>query len=416
LQNNKIFSLKTEFFIANRITSKNKANFSRPIIRIAMLSIALGVAVMIVSVAIVTGFQKEIRNKVIGFGGHISITGFNDNISMESTPLSINQPFYPSITNQKGITHIQVFATKAGIIKTDEDIQGVVLKGIGPDYNWTFFKDKIIKGKPFLISDTGKTNDIILSEYLASQLKLDTGMHLLMYFINEGQTQPSLRKFNICGIYNTGLEEFDKMYVLGDIKHIQRLNNWDSSQVGGFEIIIEDFSKLEEITEQVYTSIDYNLTCANIREQYPQIFDWLEFQDVNVTIIIIMMVLVAAINMVSALLILIIEKTSLIGILKALGMRNWGVRKVFIANAFYLILRGLFWGNIIALIFCLIQMHFGIIKLDPASYYVREVPINLDVLNILLINFGTIVVCLLVLIIPTYVVTRISPVKAIRFS
>ncbi|HNW70842.1 MAG TPA: ABC transporter permease [Bacteroidales bacterium] len=408
--------MKLEFFIAKRIIAKNKANFSRPIVRIAVLSIALGVAVMIVSVAIVTGFQKEIRNKVIGFGGHIVISNYDENVSMESSPVSINQKFYPSLSQEEGIDHIQVYATKAGIIKTDEEIQGVVLKGVGSDFDWSFFNDKIIKGKSFTVSDTGKTNDILVSEYVASQLKLDTGQSLLMYFINKEQVQPSVRKFRISGIYNTGLEEFDKIYVIGDIHHIQRLNNWDSTQVGGFEVMIKNFKDLDKITESVYNQIDYNLNCTNVKQQYPQIFDWLDFQDVNVTIIIVMMVIVAAINMISALLILIIEKTTLIGVLKALGMRNWSIRKIFLYNASYLIIRGLIWGNIIALVFCFVQKFFGIIKLDPASYYVREVPINLDVLNMLLINFGTIAVCVFVLVIPTYVVTRISPVRAIRFS
>ncbi|MEI6124307.1 MAG: FtsX-like permease family protein [Bacteroidota bacterium] len=408
--------MNLEFFIAKHIISKNKTNFSRPIIRIAVLSIALGIAVMILSVGIVTGFQTEIRNKVIGFGAHIQISNYNDNNSMECTPVSMNQWFYPSIQNQKGIRHIQVFATKAGIVKTDEDIQGVVLKGVGRDYDWSFFEDRIVKGRKFAVSDSAKTNDILISAFLARQLKLDTGQNLLMYFINQNAVQPSVRKFRICGIYDTGLEEFDKMYVLGDIRHIQRLNNWDATQVGGFEILINDFNDLEQITESVYKQIDYNLNCSSIRQQYPQIFDWLGFQDVNVTIILVMMVIVAAINMISALLILIIEKTKLIGVLKALGMNNWGVRKIFLMNAAYLIVRGMLWGNLIAIVLALIQMKFGLIRLDASSYYVSQVPINLNVIHILLINAGTIVVCLLVLVVPTYVVTKISPVKAIRFS
>ncbi len=408
--------MKTEFFIAKSIISKNKANFSRPIIRIAVLSIALGVAVMIMAVFIVTGFQTEIRNKVIGFGAHIQISNYNDNNSMESSPISIRQPFYPSFNQRPGIKHIQVFATKAGIIKTDEDIEGIVMKGVGSDYDWSFFNDKLVKGKTFKVSDTGKTNDVLISQAIANKLKLDTGQSLVIYFINAGQTMPSVRKFNISGIYNTGLEEFDRMYVLADIHHIQKLNNWDSTQVGGFEITINHFDELDDITTQIYNEIDYNLNCANIKQQNPQIFDWLAFQDVNVTVILIMMVIVAAINMISALLILIIEKTTLIGILKALGMNNWGVRKVFLINATYLIVRGLFWGNVIAIALSLLQMKFGIIKLDPESYYVREVPINFDWFNLLLINLGTFGICVLVLIIPTYVVTRISPIKAIRFN
>jgi lipoprotein-releasing system permease protein len=381
-----------------------------------VLSIALGVAVMIMAVFIVTGFQTEIRNKVIGFGAHIQVSNYNDNNSMESTPVSIKQPFYPSFKNIKGIKHVQVYATKAGIIKTDEDIEGIVMKGVGSDYDWSFFKDKMVKGKGFTVSDMGSTNDVMISEAIAAKLKLDTGQNLVIYFINAGQTVPNVRKFRISGIYNTGLEEFDRMYVLGDIHHIQKLNNWDSTQVGGFEITIHNFKDLDDITTRIYNEIDYNLNCSNIKQQYPQIFDWLAFQDVNVSIILIMMVIVAAINMISALLILIIEKTTLIGILKALGMNNWSVRKVFLINATYLIVRGLFWGNVIAMALSYIQMKFGIIKLDPDSYYVREVPINFDWMNLLLINLGTFGVCVLVLIIPTYVVTRISPIRAIRFN
>ncbi len=408
--------MKLEFFIAKSIISKNKANFSRPIIRIAIVSIALGVAVMILSIFIVTGFQTEIRNKVIGFGAHIQITNYNDNQSMESSPVSIKQPFYPSYNNKPGIKHIQVFATKAGIIKTDKDIEGIVLKGVGSDYDWTFFNDKMVKGKGFKVSDTGKINDVLVSLTLANKLRLDTGQSLVIYFINAGQTVPSVRKFKISGIYNTGLEEFDRMYVFSDIHHIQKLNNWDSTQVGGFEIAINNFKDLDNITTSIYNDIDYNLNCTNITQQNPQIFDWLAFQDINVRVIIIMMIIVAAINMISALLILIIEKTTLIGILKALGMNNWSVRKVFLINAAYLILRGLLWGNVIAIGLSLIQLKFGILKLDPDSYYVREVPINFDWTNLLLINLGTFGVCVLVLIIPTYVVTRISPIRAIRFN
>jgi lipoprotein-releasing system permease protein len=408
--------LNTEFFIARHILSGRKDSFSRPIVRIAVLSIALSICMMIISVAIVTGFQKEIREKVIGFGSHIQISNFDANNSYESSPVSINQPFYPSLEDEPGVRHIQVFAIKAGIIKTREDIEGVVLKGVGSDFDWSFFQDKIVEGKPFTVTDTGRTNDVIISRFMASRLKLKVTNDLIMYFINEGQTQPSVRKFNICGIYDTGLEEFDKTFVLGDIHHIQKLNKWDSTKVGGFEVLINDFDKLDEVTEMVYHNIGYDLNARSIREIYPQIFDWLGFQDVNVAIIIIMMVFVAIINMISTLLIIIIEKTSMIGILKSLGTTNWSVRKIFLYNAAYLVGNGLLWGNLVALILCIIQMKFGLMKLDPSSYYVNTVPINLSGLNFLWINGGTLVICLVVLVIPTYIITRISPVKAIRME
>ena len=404
------------FFIARRIVAGNRSSFARPVIRIAALSIALGVAVMIVAVAIVTGFQQEIRNKVSGFAAHIQISGFNGNNSLESTPVSVRQPFYPSLKDKPGIRHIQQFATKAGIVKTDDEILGVVLKGVGSDYDWSFFSDALVRGCLPEISDTGRTLQILISEHVASAMKFDTGSPVVMYFVNQGQVQPSVRKFKVAGIYNTGLEEFDKMYVLGDIAHIRRLNKWDSTQTGGFEVILEDFDDLDMQTENIYGEIGYELNCTSIRQEYPQIFDWLAFQDVNVSIIIIMMVIVAAINMISALLILIIEKTSLIGILKALGMKNWSIRKLFLYHAAYLMIRGLIWGNLIALILCLLQLRFGIVPLDPHTYYVDTVPVNLSLWHILLINGGTIMICILTLIVPTWVVTRISPVRAIRFS
>lgn len=384
--------------------------------RIAVISIALSVMVMIIAVAMVTGFQKEIREKVIGFGAHIQISNFDSNNSYESSPISIHQPFYPGLANEPGVRHIQVFATKAGIIKTTSEIEGVVLKGISSDFDWSFFKDRMVEGAPFKIPDTGRTNDVLISAIQAKRLNLKTGDDLIMYFINQGQTLPGVRKFRISGIYDTGLEEFDRIFVIGDIRHIQKLNKWDSTQVGGFEVFIDRFEDLDAVTERVYGNIPYDLNARSIREMYPQIFDWLNFQDVNVAIIIILMIFVSLINMISTLLIIIIEKTRLIGILKAMGSPNWSIRKIFLYNAAYLVGSGMFWGNLIALLLCFIQLKFGILTLDPANYYMKTVPINLDIIHLLMINGGTILICILVLIIPTIIITRISPVKAIRME
>ncbi len=371
---------------------------------------------MIIAVAMVTGFQREIREKVIGFGAHIQISNFDANNSYESTPVSMKQDFYPSLEHQDGIKHIQVFALKAGIIKTTSEIEGVVFKGVGSDFDWSFFQDKIVEGKPFTVKDTGKTNEVLISKVQASRLSLKTGDDLIMYFINQGQSQPGVRKFKISGIYDTGLEEFDKTFVLGDIHHIQRLNKWDSTQVGGFEIFINNFDDLDAVTQTVYQNIGYDLNARSVKELYPQIFDWLNFQDVNVAIIIILMIFVSVINMISTLLIIIIEKTNLIGILKSMGCSNWSIRKIFLYNATYLVGYGLILGNAFALLLCVLQLQFGFLTLDPVSYYVNKVPINLNVFHLLLINGGTILICLLVLIIPTYIITRISPVKAIRMD
>ncbi len=406
--------MNTELFIARRILSGNRDNFSRPIVRIAILSIALGLAVMLVSVAIVTGFQTQIRDKVIGFGSHIQITAFNSNVSYESNPIPKKQPFYPGLEKIKGIRHIQIYATKAGIIKTDEQIQGVVLKGIGSDYDWSFFKNKIVEGKPIAVRDTGKTDEVLISRNLANMLKLKLHDDLRMYFINQNQTRA--RKFVISGIYQTGLEEFDKMYVICDIAHIQKLNNWSTGEVAGFEVLINDFDDLKAMRETVKDNIGYDLKAESIRDMYPQIFDWLALQDTNVAIILTLMVLVSGIAMISTLLILILERTNMIGILKALGMRNSGIRKIFLYNSAYIIGKGLLWGNLAGITLCWLQLHFGIIKLPQESYYVSVVPINLYYLPILLINIGTLLVCMILLIVPSHIISRIQPVKAIRWD
>ncbi len=407
--------MNTEYFISKRLFSKDKANFSYPIIRVAIISIALSIAVMIVSVAIVTGFKKEIRDKVIGFNSHIQIGNYDLNSSYETKPVSKKQNFYPSLNTMPGIKHIQVFALKAGIIKTADQIEGVVLKGVGSDYNWDFFKERIVKGTIFKIkaNDSIKSDKIVISKYLSSKLKIKVGDDVVTYFI---QQPPRMRKFKVCGIYETGFEEFDKMYAFIDIAHIQKLNDWDKDQVGGFEVYIDNFNDLDKWGKYIYKNISYNLNSSTVKQLNPQIFDWLDLQDMNVVIILALMLLVATITMISTLLILIIEKTSVIGILKALGYKNGHIRKIFLYNAFHLLSKGLLWGNAIALLICIIQYKFHLLKLPQESYFMSFVPVNLDILNILYINLGTIIICLLILIIPSYIITRISPVRAIRFD
>lgn len=408
--------LNYELFLARGILSKDKSNFSRPVIRISVISIALGLAVMLLSTAIVTGFKSAISNKVTGFGSHIQIVNFDLNKSYETAPISINQPFYPSLSENDGIKHIQVFATKSGLIKTEDQIQGVVLKGIGTDYDWSFFEDKIVEGNILKIEKDKKTNGILISRKMSKKLKLKLDDEVRMYFIIENEIQPRGRKFTVEGIYETGLEEFDDIFVIGDLRHIRKLNKWDSDQVTGFEVFVDDFNKLDEMTGLVYNSIGYDLNAVSIKDLYPQIFDWLELQDMNVIIILILMIAVAGINMISTLLILILEKTNMIGILKALGTRNISIRKIFLYNAAYIIGKGLLWGNLLGISLAVIQQHFHIFTLSQESYYVAYVPINLNIYYILLLNLGTLIACLLFLLFPSYIITRISPVKAIRFS
>jgi lipoprotein-releasing system permease protein len=410
------------YFIAQRLIKgrREETSFSRPINVIAIIGIAMGLAVMILSVAILTGFKKEIREKVVGFGSHIQIMNFDSNSSFETAPISDTQTFIPKIKAIPGIKHIQVFATKAGIIKTAEDIQGVVLKGIGSDYDWKYFSSCIVDGSVFTVTDTGRTDKVIISKKISEMLRLKTGDSFVMHFI---QDPPRMRKFTISGIYETSLEEFDKMYVFCDIGHIKRLNGWEDDQVSGFEVFIDDFDRLDELYFAVKDAIGYkiaesdtNFRVVNIRTKYPQIFDWLNFQDVNVIIIIILMLIVAGFNMISGLLILILEKTNMIGILKALGSEDKNIRRVFLYQAAYLIGKGLIWGNLIGIGIAYLQLKTGIISLDPSSYYIKTVPINLELYHILLLNAGTMIAIIIMLLVPSQLISRITPVKAIRYD
>jgi lipoprotein-releasing system permease protein len=411
------------YFIAERLIKGRRegTSFSRPINIIAIIGIALGLAVMIIAVATLTGFKQQIRDKVVGFGSHIQVVNFDANYSFETAPVSISSDFVPKIKSLPGIRHVEVFATKAGIIKTRENIQGIVLKGIGPDFDWSYFKSCMVDGKVITVSDTGSiSNRVVISKKLSGMLNLRTGDSISAYFI---QQPARSRRFVISGIYETSLEEFDKIFVFCDIRHIKRLNGWEDDQVSGFEIFINDFDELEKMTLDIQEVIGYRLQekeatvkVRNIREKYPQIFDWLNFQDMNVVIVIILMLIVAGFNMISGILILILEKTNMIGILKALGSEDKTIRRIFIYQAAYLIGKGLFWGNLIGIGFAYLQLKTGFITLDPSSYYLKTVPINLDILHILLLNAGTMAVIILMLLIPSQLVSRITPVKAIKYD
>lgn len=414
--------LNTELFIARRliIDKESRKQLSRSIVRIAVFSISLGLAVMIVTVATVTAFKKEISDKVIGFSSHIQILNFDSNLSYETKPINRQQPFVQELKYTPGIRHVQVFGLKPGIIKTKTDIQGVILKGVDHDFDWTFFKKHLKEGAIIQPGDSTPSNDILISKYISKILKLKVGDPVLMYFV---QDPPRMRRFRIAGIYETSLEEFDKIYILADIRQIQRLNNWSSSQVSGFEIFIDQFKDLDMMKGKVRAAVGYdihqnsdNLKVMSITDKYPQIFDWLGLFNINVTIIIVLMLLVAGINMVSGLLILILERTNMIGLLKALGTENLRIRKLFLYLSGFLIIRGLIWGNLIGLLICAIQYFTGIIKLDPSAYFLTQVPICFEWGYFLLLNIGTLVIILVMLLVPSLIVSRISPVKTIRFN
>jgi lipoprotein-releasing system permease protein len=495
-------------------TKTDETSFSKPIVRIAVAGIAIGMAVMIISMAIVTGFKTEVRNKVTGFGAHIQITNLTMNNSYESESMPVAQDFLEELKDHPDIRHIQRYATKPGIVETPNDIQGVIAKGIGTDFDWSFFEDKLLEGQLPAISDTSETNDILVSKALANKINLKTGESISFYFSNvSGGFTP--RKFNITGLYQTGLNEFDEQYVFLDIAHIQRINSWgleahlkvtpnctdgnliiealtfggddmhqlewndaslfgpgpfgycitsdtlikvvlsdrsgtlpDSAMLaihypdtakgclcniegistyttgggsnkqytGGYEVILYNFDNLNRVNDEIYDLLDIGTRSVTISERIPEIFNWLDMLDINPKIIITLMVIVAVINMSSALLIMILERVNMIGLLKSLGANNLLVRKIFLYNAAYLISRGLLIGNILGIALCLIQMKFGLLTLDPANYYVSEVPVLMKWQHIVVLNIGTLLICLLVLMVPSYLVSRISPVKAIRFD
>ena len=405
-----------ELFITRHILSKGKENLSAPAIRIAIVSISLGLIVMILSIAILTGFQKEIRDKVSGFASHITITSYDFNKSLESTPVLINQSFYPHLDTVQGVDHIQVFATKGGIIKTKDQIEGVILKGVGRDFKWDILEGWITEGRIPVYTDSVRSLEIVMSATIADKMNFVLGDDVRMYFVTNGESQPRGRKFQIAGIYSSGMEEFDAQFIYGDIRQIQRLNKWSEDMVSGFEVLVDDFDKVEEIGEEVKSVIGYHLKSETVNQTEEQILSWLELQDMNVVVIIVLMMLVAGFSVISALLILILEKTNMIGILKALGTMNASIRKIFIYNAIYIIGIGMFWGNVIGLSLCLLQSYFGLLPLPEESYYLSTVPIHFPWTQIIILNVGTLIFCTLMLIIPSYVITRIMPVKAIRFK
>ena len=400
--------------IKSNSSDKNGRNSIRPIINIALLGIAISVAVMIVSVAIVTGFQKEIREKIIGFGGHIQISSFQSTDGFEVIPISTDQPFYPELDTLEKVSNIQVYANKAGILKTKEEILGVALKGIGSDFDWSFFKDFMVKGDTLSFNDSIKSNEVIISQKIASKMKLDTGDNFIVFFIQNSKPRP--RKFTIKGIYSTSLDGFDELFILGDIRHIQKINGWKKNQVGGFEVNLKHYEDLDVVDDFIYNNIPFEYKTTTIITKNQNLFGWLSLQDINVSIIIGLMIFVSGINMASALLIMILDRTRMIGIFKAMGATNSSIRKIFLYIATYLMSVGLFWGNLIGLTIALIQKYFKIFKLSPETYYISHIPINIELSNIILLNVFTLILCLIMLIAPTYIVTRINTIDTIKMD
>ena len=408
-----------ELFIAKRIiaSKQHKNSVSSPIIKISILAIAIGIVVMLFSVATGVGLQKKIKEKISGFNGDIQISFYDANNSKVTvSPVSMEQDFYPNFREVPNVRKVQVFATKAGIIRTPDEFEGVILKGVGADYDWSFFEGYLREGAIPVFGDAASA-EVLISRKTARRLGLKLGDSFHMFFVKDDPNKaPNSRKFTVSGIYDSGFEEFDESYILGDIRHIQRINQWEEDQVGGFELFLHDFDQLDQTGYEVYTRIDPSLNALTTAEKYPAIFEWLSLFDTNIIVIIGIMILIAGINMITALLVLILERTQMIGVLKALGNHNWSIRKIFLYNAAFLIGKGLFWGNLIGIGLLLAQKYLGLITLNPETYYVSEAPVHLSVPVLLLINAGTLLLCLLMLIVPSHIVSKISPVKAIKFD
>ncbi|MEO8885857.1 MAG: FtsX-like permease family protein [Mucilaginibacter sp.] len=414
LRYKKTIALSFATFIARRITLKSKRTFSKLIVRIAIVGIMLGLGVMILSIAVVKGFKREIREKARGFDGDMKVVKYGPDNSYENSSFQADTVFEKKAIKNPLITAVMPFASKPGIIKVNNEIEGVVLKGVNKSYNWQFLKKNMVAGKVIDFSDTTRSKtQLMISDVTANRLKLKVGDKVLMYFI-----QQPLRKrpFKITGIYSSGIEDIDKTYVIGDINLIRILNGWDKNEIGGYELKIADFNSMPVAAAFIDDILPEKLKEYTVMETYPALFEWLNLLDVNTQVMLILMVIVAVINMISALLIMILERTAMIGILKAMGAGNWGIQKVFLYNASYIIGIGLILGNVFGLGLSFIQLKTHFFKLDPESYYMNFIPIKLNVWDVLLLNAGTMTICLLVLVIPSMLVSRISPVKAIRFK
>jgi lipoprotein-releasing system permease protein len=411
--------LNYEFFLAKRIIGNKsyKSSVSAPIIKIGIAAIAISIIVMLIAIATGIGLEHKIRDKAVAFNGHITISNFDSNASEGAqVPISKNQDFYPEFTAVEGVSHVQAVANKFGIIRTNTDFEGLFLKGVGTDYDWRYFKEFLIEGR--LPTYTKKySSEVLISKYLADRLEFVVGDSFQMYFMKSDPSQPpSIMKFTVVGIFNSGFEELDKTYVIGDINHVQRLNRWKKDQIGNFEVFIANYNDLDRLGDAVYAQTPSTLDAMTVKQKYATIFEWIPIFTTNIYGIIGIMILVGAINMITALLVLILERTKMIGILKALGSSNWSIRKVFLYNASYLIGCGLFWGNLIGIGILLLQKQFEFIKLDPSVYHVTVAPVYLDWTYVVLLNLMTFILCVLMLLIPSFLISKIVPVKAIEFE
>ena len=413
-----------KLFIARRIyQTKEKEgdrNVSKPAVRIAMVGIAIGLAVMILSMAVVVGFKHEVRDKVIGLGADILVTSLDVVQPYQVTPVVGDDSLISALEKMPGVKHVQRYATKPGMIMTSDNFQGIVLKGIGQEYDTTFLHRHLQEGHIPAFTDSVSSNQVLVSKTIADRLGVRVGDKLYTYYL---ENNIRARRLTVAGIYQTNFSSYDDLFLLTDLRTVERLNNWEPGQVGGLEIQVTDYDLLDETNGYILSSLDKKTDkyggryyAQTIEEVYPQIFAWLDLLDVNVWVILVLMVGVAGFTMISGLLIIILERTNMIGVLKALGADNTAIRKVFLSFAVFLIRKGMLWGNVIALTCCAVQYFFRPVRLDPAVYYIDAVPIELNLWIWLLLNAGTLIVSVLMLVGPSYLISRIHPARSIRFE
>lgn len=406
--------MNLSLFIARRLGNNTTQSFSTIVTRIAIAGIAIGVAIILVAFGILLGFQDNIRQKLFSLNGHIHVTQRSIQQSYQETPLSINTDLFRDYHQIPAVKHLQVYAQKPGILKTPEEVLGVVVKGIGKDFDRKGFQANMKKGDFVRTNAESGTNDIVISQKIADKLKLNVKDSVIMFFV---QNPPRFRKVYVRGIYQTGMEEFDDKIIYGDIRLIQKLNGWADTLVGGYEIFVKNFEELDSIAVyQVLEKATYEMNLESISETFMPVFDWLQLLNKNVTIFLGLILLVAAFNIISILLIMIMERVQMIGILKAIGATNRQVRRVFIFKGMLLILQGMTWGNVTGLGFCALQYYFRLIPLDAENYYMDTVPIAWDIGVILSVNALIFTIISLVLLLPTIAATRIRPIQAIRFD
>ena len=404
-------------FIARRIAFNQEKSFSRFVIRLSITATIISVTVMILTLAFASGFQETISQKVFSFWGHIRIQNYEAaKVSIaEETPIVKNDSVTRLPVSYPAIKNVQAFATKNAILKTSETIEGVLFKGVERDYDFSNLKDFLVSGRWINFPDSGYSNEVNLSASTAQQLKLKVNDHVLIYFIQPNGAAPRPRKLLVAGIYKTGIEEYDKLIAIGDLKLVQRLNNWDENQIGGYEIFLKDFNDMDRVSDEILYDVPIGLTSSTIKQIHPNIFDWLTLQNKTIIIVLIIMIAIALLNLITCLLVLVLERTRMIGILKAIGAKNITVQSIFLYHGIIITITGLLFGNILGLLLCWLQARFGFLKLPEDAYYISQAAVNIVWWQIALVNIGTLLICFLILMIPTFIVKRIQPVRAIQF-